>query len=67
MAEVEAYLEEEREFAVNSPMPTAESAEGGVYCEAGCHDIRPKYAPPKSGVSKSAPSRKSQEGALHFK
>jgi TPP-dependent pyruvate/acetoin dehydrogenase alpha subunit len=67
MAEVEAYLEEEREFAVNSPMPTAESAEGGVYCEAGCHDIRPKYAAPKSGVSKSAPSRKSQEGALHFK
>ena len=67
IGELEAYLEQERELAVNSPMPTAESAEGGVYCEAGCHEIRPKYAAPKSGVSKRAPGPRSPEGALHFK
>ena len=67
IAEVEAYLEQEREFAVNSPMPAAESAEGDVYCEDGCHQIRPKYAPPKPAALNRTPSRKVQEGALHFK
>jgi TPP-dependent pyruvate/acetoin dehydrogenase alpha subunit len=47
IAEVEGYLESEREIAVNSPMPAPETAEGGVYCENGCHDIKPKYATPK--------------------
>ena len=31
-------IEAEREIAVNSPMPTPESAEGGVFCEDGCHE-----------------------------
>src|ERR1700719_729784 len=35
IAEVERIIEEEREIAVNSPMPTPESAEGGVFCENG--------------------------------
>src|SRR5512146_1493848 len=47
LAEVDAYLESEREIAVNSPMPTPESAEGGVYCEGDCHEIKPKYGMPK--------------------
>jgi TPP-dependent pyruvate/acetoin dehydrogenase alpha subunit len=48
IADVERQLEEDRELAVNSPMPTPESAAGGVYCEAGCHEIKPKYAMPKT-------------------
>src|SRR6266478_3221802 len=47
IAEVERIIEEEREIAVNSPMPTPESAEGGVFCEDGCHEIKPKYGVPK--------------------
>jgi TPP-dependent pyruvate/acetoin dehydrogenase alpha subunit len=48
IASVERQLEADRELAVNSPMPTPESAAGGVYCEAGCHEIKPKYAMPES-------------------
>ena len=33
ISEVEQVIEAEREIAVNSPMPTPESAEGGVFCE----------------------------------
>src|SRR5246500_4140170 len=38
---VDRELESDREFAVSSPMPTPESAAGGTYCEAGCHEIKP--------------------------
>jgi len=47
-------LEADRELAVNSPMPTPESAASGVYCEAGCHEIKPKYAMPESAMPGSA-------------
>ena len=67
VAEVEAYLESEREIAVSSPMPPPESAEGGVYCEDGCHEIRPKYGMPKVRAAKPAVVRGKREGALHFK
>ncbi len=67
IADVEAYLEQEREIAVNSPMPAPETAEGGVYCEDGCHLIKPKYGLPKAQVPKSAATRKKEEAALHFK
>ena len=67
IADVEAYLESEREIAVNSPMPSPESAEGGVYCENGCHEITPKYGTPKVRAAKIGPSRKQEEAALHFK
>ena len=66
ISEVEAYLEKEREIAVNSPMPTPESAEGGVYCEAGCHEIKPKYGMPKVRVGKAGSNRR-EEAAIHFK
>src|ERR1700685_2511707 len=36
ISDVERVLDEDREFAVNSPMPTPESAAGGVYCEGEC-------------------------------
>jgi TPP-dependent pyruvate/acetoin dehydrogenase alpha subunit len=67
IAEVESYLEKEREVAVNSPMPAPETAEGGVYCEEGCHEIKPKYGMPKVRVSKTAAIRKKEEAAIHFK
>src|SRR5580692_2969489 len=65
IAEVERIIEEEREIAVNSPMPTPESAEGGVYCEDGCHEIKPKYGIPK--VKKGTGGFKQTEAAVHLK
>jgi TPP-dependent pyruvate/acetoin dehydrogenase alpha subunit len=66
LASVEQQLEADREFAVNSPMPEPESAAGGVYCENGCHDIKPKYATPKSKV-RSAATMKQTDAAVHLK
>ncbi|MGO9123944.1 MAG: thiamine pyrophosphate-dependent dehydrogenase E1 component subunit alpha [Terriglobales bacterium] len=66
ISEVERVLDEDREFAVNSPMPTPESAAGGVYCEPGCHEIKPKYGVPK--VKKgSGVAPKQTEAVVHFK
>jgi TPP-dependent pyruvate/acetoin dehydrogenase alpha subunit len=66
ISDVERILDEDREFAVNSPMPTPESATGGVYCEDGCHEIKPKYGMPK--VRKGTGSAlKQTEAAVHFK
>jgi TPP-dependent pyruvate/acetoin dehydrogenase alpha subunit len=67
IADVEAQLERDREVAVNSPMPTSESAAGGVYCDSACHDIKPKYAMPKTAKKKSAGKPKSSEAAVHLK
>jgi pyruvate dehydrogenase E1 component alpha subunit/2-oxoisovalerate dehydrogenase E1 component alpha subunit len=63
--DVEEVIEAEREIAVNSPMPTPESAEGGVFCEEGCHEIKPKYAMPK--VKKGTTSYKETEAAVHLR
>jgi TPP-dependent pyruvate/acetoin dehydrogenase alpha subunit len=71
IAGVERQLEADREIAVNSPMPAPDSAAGGVYCEAGCHEIKPKYAMPESrtmeerGGQSSRPKR--SEAAVHLK
>jgi hypothetical protein len=66
ISEVDRVIEAEREIAVNSPMPTPESAEGGVFCEDGCHDIKPKYAMPK--VRKGAGAGPKQtEAAVHLR
>src|SRR6267142_1147390 len=54
VAEVEQQLEADREFAMNSSMPSPESAAVGVYCEEGCHQIKPKYAMPKVRGGKNA-------------
>jgi hypothetical protein len=51
---------------MNSPMPTPESAAGGVYCEPGCHEIKPKYAIPAAG-GKTSPGPKRSEAAVHLK
>ena len=63
--EVEEIIEAQREIAVNSPMPTPESAEGGVFCEDGCHEIKPKYGMPK--VKKGTGGYKETEAAVHLK
>jgi TPP-dependent pyruvate/acetoin dehydrogenase alpha subunit len=65
ISEVERMIEAEREIAVNSPMPTPESAEGGVFCEDGCHVIKPKYAMPK--VRKGTAGFKQSAAAVHLK
>ena len=71
IAGVEQQLETDREQAINSPMPTPESAAGGVYCEEGCHNIKPKYAMPKSRTigdrdeKSSGPKR--SEAPVHLK
>jgi TPP-dependent pyruvate/acetoin dehydrogenase alpha subunit len=71
ISSVERQLEADRERAVNSPLPSPESAAGGVYCEAGCHAIKPKYAMPKSvatgarGDQSADPKR--PEAAVHLK
>src|SRR5437016_5310202 len=55
IADVDRELEADRDFAVASPMPEPESAAGGVYCEQGCHDIKPKYGMPKVKVGSRGP------------
>jgi hypothetical protein len=57
IAGVERELEANRELAVNSPMPTPESAAGGVYCDEGCHEIKAKYAMPDSSALKARASK----------
>ncbi|HMD44094.1 MAG TPA: thiamine pyrophosphate-dependent dehydrogenase E1 component subunit alpha [Candidatus Acidoferrum sp.] len=55
---ISTLLDEDREFAENSPMPPPELAEEGVYCSGDdCHKIRPSWQrpieelqPPKSSV-----------------
>jgi TPP-dependent pyruvate/acetoin dehydrogenase alpha subunit len=66
IAGVEQQLEANREIAVNSPMPSPESAAGGVYCETGCHVIKPKYAMPAARGGTSVRPRIS-ETAVHLK
>jgi TPP-dependent pyruvate/acetoin dehydrogenase alpha subunit len=65
LAQVDQVIEAEREIAVNSPMPTGESAEGGVFCENGCHEIKPKYGMPK--VKKGSAAYRESEAAVHLK
>jgi pyruvate dehydrogenase E1 component alpha subunit/2-oxoisovalerate dehydrogenase E1 component alpha subunit len=65
ISDVERVIEAEREIAVNSPMPTLESAEGGVFCEDGCHEVKPKYGMPK--VKKGSGTFKQTEAAVHLK
>jgi len=66
IADLEPFLEAEREAAVNSPMPAPESAAGGVYCGSGCHDVHPKYALPKNKPVKLA-NAPLTEAEVHLK
>jgi TPP-dependent pyruvate/acetoin dehydrogenase alpha subunit len=66
VAGVERQLEADREVAMNSPMPAAEAAANGAYCEPGCHEIKPKYAMPQARKGKSVNSKRS-DAAVHLK
>jgi TPP-dependent pyruvate/acetoin dehydrogenase alpha subunit len=66
LAGVEAELEADREFAVASPMPEPESAAGAPYCEADCHEIKPKYSVPRFGNRKST-GMKPSAATVHLK
>ncbi len=66
IAGVDRELEADREFAVNSPMPEPESAAGGLYCNDGCHTIRPKYGIPKVTATKSS-ALSEASGTVHLK
>jgi TPP-dependent pyruvate/acetoin dehydrogenase alpha subunit len=70
IAGVERQLEADRELAVNSPMPAPESAAGGVYCDEGCHSIKPKYATPVStgtGARDGKTRQSRSDAAVHLK
>jgi TPP-dependent pyruvate/acetoin dehydrogenase alpha subunit len=54
---IEKELAEDLAFAENSPFPPPELASQGVYCESGCHTVRPQWQrdqnellPPRSSV-----------------
>ncbi len=66
IAGVDQQLETDRDLAVASPMPEPESAAGGVYCEAGCHEIKPKYGTPKTRKG-TAIGLAGPEAAVHLK
>jgi TPP-dependent pyruvate/acetoin dehydrogenase alpha subunit len=64
IADVDRELNADRDFAVASPMPSPESAAGGVYCD-GCHEVKPKYG--MAAGSKPRPTRPRAEPAVHSK
>ena len=65
MGTVDRELEADRDAAMASPMPEPESAAGGVYCEAGCHEIRPKYGEPRT--AKGSGTIRQSDAAVHLK
>jgi pyruvate dehydrogenase E1 component alpha subunit/2-oxoisovalerate dehydrogenase E1 component alpha subunit len=67
LAEVEAQLEADRDFAVASPMPEPESAIGRPYCDPECHEIRPKYATPKARSTNHAPIQRTRDPVTHLR
>jgi len=66
IAGVDQQLDADRDFAVASPMPLPDSAAGGVYCQDGCHEIKPKYGMPKVKKGTGA-AFKQTDAAVHFK
>jgi TPP-dependent pyruvate/acetoin dehydrogenase alpha subunit len=66
IADVERQLDEDREFAVNSPMPDPATTPLDVWCE-GCHEVKLKYAVPQYPNEKKTAGRKQVEAAGHLK
>jgi hypothetical protein len=58
-------LQADRDFAENSPMPEGHTAAEGVFCEDGCHTIKPKYGTPR--ITTRGKKLKESEAAIHFK
>ncbi len=66
IAEVERQLDEDREFAVNSPMPDPAKTPLTIWCE-GCHEVKLKYAVPKYPNEKKKVAARQVEAAGHLK
>jgi TPP-dependent pyruvate/acetoin dehydrogenase alpha subunit len=67
---VERELDADREAAVASPMPDAETDKShqAVYCEDACHEIRPKYGPVAARLRESATAHpREPEAAVHLR
>ncbi len=54
-ARIERELDEDQQFAEESPLPSPETAEQGVYCE-GCHEVQADWRRPKEQVMPPAAS-----------
>jgi pyruvate dehydrogenase E1 component alpha subunit/2-oxoisovalerate dehydrogenase E1 component alpha subunit len=68
IAENEKQIETDRDFALASSMPQPEQAAQGVYCDPGCHQVKPKYAMPKAKTATAAGAKpRESEAAMHFK
>lgn len=69
VAEVDAYLDEQRAAAEASPMPSPEedAKHQGVYCSPECHEIKPKYGEVKFGTEKKKSAKPKGEAAVHLK
>ena len=68
--DVERQLDADREAAVASPMPDPETdmTHQGVYCDALCHEIVPKYGPVEAAPRDTTPGGpKSVVSAVHLK
>ncbi len=46
LGRIEREIKEDLDFAERSPFPDPATQKRGVYCEAGCHEIRPEWAKP---------------------
>ncbi|MGA2000233.1 MAG: thiamine pyrophosphate-dependent dehydrogenase E1 component subunit alpha [Terriglobales bacterium] len=66
IAGVERQLDQDRDFAVNSPMPDASTTPLDVWCE-GCHEVKLKYAVPQYPNEKKSAGRKQVAAAGHLK
>jgi len=65
--DVEKQLEADRNFADASPMPAAEGAAGGAYCDGTCHAIKPKYGLKEPKARTAAAKPKESAAAVHLK
>jgi len=68
--EVERELEADRDAAVASPMPDPETdkTHQGVYCDASCHQIKPKYGPVTAPVRHAVSGDpRASAAAVHLK
>jgi len=66
IADVERQLEEDRDFAVNSPMPDPASTPLETWCD-GCHEIKLTYDVPRYPNENKDAALKKHEAAVHLK
>jgi TPP-dependent pyruvate/acetoin dehydrogenase alpha subunit len=66
IADVERQLEEDRDFAVNSPMPDPASTPLETWCD-GCHEIKLTYDVPRYPNEHKDAALKKHEAAVHLK